>query len=87
MCYRQACACIGESYRCHESVGLAKRPQVRVAMLHERDDAVDNLEGNEELPDNTPSRDVIIAVYVNNKYAAHHAANKCVVYHPTSGRS
>lgn len=41
-------------------------------MLHERKDAVDRLEDDEELPDNTPHRNVILAVYVNNKCATRH---------------
>lgn len=39
-------------------------------MLREVKDTVDSLDGTEELLDNTPPRNVTVAVYVNNQCAA-----------------
>lgn len=70
-CCRQACACVEECYRSYNRVGLARRPQIRVASLHEYKDAVEDSPEDEEVPDNIPPRNVTVAIYVNNQYAFH----------------
>jgi hypothetical protein len=61
---------VEECYRCNESIGIAKRPCIRLAILHELKDAVDSIEGQEDILDNTPPRNVTMSIYVNNQCVA-----------------